>query len=258
MKFIFFLGTVLLIAHDGFARPAKAKLNLFQEPIQLHYVERGPYAVTGANDEPTGVVATPSEEALKNANIPFVWTKTPINRQFALIKENKGRHCSIGLMQTKSRAKFSKFSEPVYIGQPFIAIINPKVPLKPHLTIDEMLKKHTILVKENLTMGDELSAKVLASPNAMLTSVDSDQMVQMVAHGRADFMMISNEEVLYYLKKGTIAKGDLIFRQLDDVNLRFERRFMCSRSVSQRTLEKLNAEIAKLHVQPAKYIPITN
>lgn len=225
-------------------------------PITLHYVDRGPYAVTDASGEPTGLVATPSADVFRKAKVPFVWRRTPLNRQFVVIKENKGQDCAIGLTPTKSREGFSKFTAPVYIGQPFIAILNPRVPLKPRMTMDELLKKYTILVKENMTMGDALTAKVLASPHSVLTSVDSTQMVKMIARGRADFMMISNEEVLYHLKEGTIVRGELHFRELDDVKLRFARSFMCSKSVDDKTIQKLNAVIAKMHVRPAKYIPI--
>jgi len=215
--------------------------------ISLHYMDRPPYAVTGSNGQPTGVVASPAEKVFKIAKVPFVWMRTPVNRQFATIKENKGFDCALGFEKTTERAEFGKFTETIYTGQPLVALINPRIKVKNGVTLTEMLSKYNILVKENLTQGDELTRIISQSPNRILTSVESVQMVQMIAHGHADFMMISNEEVDYFLKHGILDSKDIRVLALPDVKRRFNRRIMCSKSVDDKIITKLDKAIAKLN-----------
>ncbi len=223
-----------------------------EKPIVLHYVDRPPYALTQPNGEPTGLVATPAAQVLKKAKIPFVWSKTPINRQFAMIKENKGPHCALGMEQTASRSEFAKFTDPVYISQPLVAIIHPRVTEKRGVSFATMLSKYTILVKENYTLGDEITAMVLKSPNKKLTTQESSQMVQMIALGRDDFMMISNDEVEYYIQQGVLNPKGIRLMELPGAKKRFTRRMMCSKSVDDKVIQKLNRAISSLNVKPAK------
>jgi uncharacterized protein (TIGR02285 family) len=223
-----------------------------ETPIMLHYVDRPPYAVTQADGKPTGLVASPAEYVFKKAKVPFVWSKTPINRQFAMIKENKGLHCALGMEQTASRSEFAKFTEPVYISQPLVAIMNPRVTEKRGVSFATMLSKYSILVKENYTLGDEITAMVLKSPNAKLTTQESSQMVQMIALGRHDFMMISNDEVEYYIKQGILNPKGIRLMELPGAKKRFTRRMMCSKLVDDKVIQKLNRAIRTLNVKPAK------
>jgi len=223
-----------------------------ETPLKLHYVDRPPYAMTQANGEPSGLVATPVTDALRKAKIPFIWVKTPINRQFAMIKENNGLHCALGMEQTPSRSEFAKFTEPVYISQPLVAILHPKITDKKGVTIQELLTKYSILVKENYTLGDDITAMVLKSPLKKLTSQESVQMVQMIAMGRGDFMMISNDEVEYYINQGILNPKSIRLMELPDAKKRFTRRLMCSLSVDDRAIQKVNRIIKTLKVKPAK------
>lgn len=219
------------------------------ESITLHYIDRPPYAISQNETQPIGVVADPAEKAFKKAKIPFVWAKTPVNRQFAIIKENKGLDCAIGLEQTPSRQEFAKFTEPVYISAPLVAIVNKsRVKEKKGITLVQMLAKYSILVKENYTLGDEITALVNRSPSRNLTSVESSQMVQMIALGHADFMMISSDEVAYYLKHGILNGNAIRIMNFPDVQKRFTRRIMCSKAVDDKTIAKLDKAIEHLEV----------
>lgn len=240
---MFAIFCALFVARFAFAQS--------ETPLTIHYVERAPYAVVQANGEPAGVVATPAAEVLRKAQIPFVWAKTPVNRQFAIIKENTGRDCTLGMEQTPSRNHFAKFTEPVYISQPLVAILHPSVQEKKGVTIRKLLQKYSILVKENYTLGDDLTALVMKSPKKQLTSSESIQMVQMIALDRADFMMISNDEVEYYINQGILAPKEIRLMELPDAKKRFTRRLMCSLKVDDATIQKINREIRKLHVRPA-------
>jgi uncharacterized protein (TIGR02285 family) len=225
------------------------------ETIHLHFSDRPPYAMSGPGGEPSGVVATIAAKVFRQAKIPFVWEKTPVNRQFAILKENKGLNCAIGFEKTEERERFGKFTEPVYISQPFIAITSLKVKEKSGVTLTHLLSKYSVLVKENYTQGAVITQLIANSPNKYVTSVESPQMVQMIARARAraDFMLISNDELEYYVAHGVINSRDIHVLMLSDVNLRFHRRIMCSKSVSDQVIKKLDRVIVTLHIQPTPY-----
>jgi polar amino acid transport system substrate-binding protein len=223
------------------------------EVITLHYMNRPPYMMSKEGSSPIGVVAEPAEEAFKKAKIPFVWEKTPVNRQFALIKANQGLHCAVGFEETALRRKFAKFSEPLYIGQPFIAITSLKVNEKSGVTLKYMLSKYTILAKENYSQGDVVTSLIMESKNKYLTSTPSKHMVRMIAQGHGDFMMLSNEELEYYVQHGIVDPKDIHVLTFSDVNLRFARRIMCNQRVDDRIIQKLNKVIATMKVTPTAF-----
>lgn len=229
-----------------------------EDQIWIHFVDRPPYAISGEDGTPEGVVATPARKILKKIKAKYGWLKTPVNRQFAIIKENKGFDCALGLEQTPSRSEFSKFTDPVYIGQPLVALINNTIKEKKGVTFEELLQQYAIIVKENYTMGDDITAKVMKSPKKILTSIESPQMVQMVERGRADFMMISNEEIEYYVRNQILDPDKVHVLELPDVKKRFTRRLMCSKSVSDNFIKKINAAIGTLNVVPAKFKKLRN
>ena len=221
------------------------------EPITLHYVDRPPYAITMPHGRPSGLVATPAEEVFKKAKIPFIWANTPVNRQFNIIKSNTKNQCSLGMEKTESRSAFAKFTEPVYISQPLMAIMPPEINEKSTITLAEMISKYSILVKENYTLGDELTSLVMKSPKKQMITSESIQMVRMIAHARADFMLISNDEVEYYINKGILDPKSIRVRKIADVNKNFTRRIMCSKAVDDKIIAKLDAVIKTLNVKPA-------
>jgi uncharacterized protein (TIGR02285 family) len=229
----------------------KAGNLMAMEPIILHYVDRPPYAISdNSQSDPKGLVADPTEYVFKKAKIPFIWSKTPINRQFMLIKSNKANHCAIGMEKTIGRSEFATFTEPVYMSPPLVAIMRPQINESKNMTIVEMLSKYSILIKENYTLGDELTDLVMKSPKKEITSSESIQMVKMVAQGHADFMMISNDEVEYYIKSGVLRPESIRLRKLIDVNKSFTRRIMCNKSIDPAIIAKLNSVIKTLNIQP--------
>jgi hypothetical protein len=124
---------------------------------------------------------------------------------------------------------------------------------KSGVSLHHLLSKYTIIAKENYTQGDVVTTLIANSPNKYLTSAPSRQMVQMIAQGRADFMLISNDEVEYYVQHGVVNPKDIRVLSLSDVHIRFARRIMCSKRVNDRIIEKLNRVIATMNVKPAPF-----
>lgn len=239
----FLLMAALLLSQRAFA----------SEPVQLYYVDRPPYAISHPSGDPTGMVAGPASKIFKLAHVPVIWMKSRVNRIFSVLKENSGPDCALGYERTKSRLPFAKFTKPLYIGEPVVALASLKVKEKVGVSFAHLLAKHTILFKENYTVGDVITELIKKSPNSYITTIDSAQMVQMISHGSVDFMLISNEEITYFVRHGVLDPRTVRIFELPDVKIRFQRRIMCSKSVDDQTIEKLNAAISTLKVQPVHF-----
>lgn len=238
----------LLIAHLLLVAQAHAL-----EPIRLHFVDRPPYAISHPTGDPTGIVATPASRVFKLAHIPVIWTKSRVNHIFSIIKENRGADCALGFEKTPSRSAFANFTNALYIGEPVVALTSLNVTEKNGVTLAQLLSKYRILYKEYYTLGDEITNQISHNPRSYSTTVDSVQMVQMVSQSAVDFMMISNEEITYFVKHGVLNPSNIRVLELPDVKIRFHRRLMCSKSVSDSVIRKLNAAISTLDIQPKHF-----
>lgn len=219
------------------------------EPIYLHYPDRAPYAMTTKDGKATGLFSTPAGNAFKKAHLPFVWVKTPINRQFLLLKENTAegdeRHCAVGFYKTAEREQYAKFTKPYYKSQGLVAIANKSIKKEKFKTFEEFMKNHTILLKENYSYGPEVDGFLQKlKPNKVTTSGEAEQMIQMITQGHGDFMVISREEINYYFNKGSAKKSKLHVMTFPDLPKGLFRYMMCSQSVSNKTLAKLNRSIS--------------
>lgn len=231
-----------------FLLATSSKLFAKQTPIFLHYAERPPYAITVSEGHVTGLFSTPMEKAFKKAKIPFVWVKTPINRQFLLMKENttpgSERHCAVGYYKTPEREKTTKFTRAYYQTQGLVVIAGLKIKKNNIKTFKKFMKTYSIVIKENYSYGpqvDEFLKKI--KPNTITTSGEAPQMIDMVTQGHGDYMVVSREEINYYFKKGYAKKDKLHVYTFPDLTKSLYRYVMCSKSVSDKTLAKINAAI---------------
>ncbi len=215
------------------------------EPIRLHYIDRPPYAVSQSNEEPTGVVASRASRAFNLAKIPFAWVKTPVNRQFALIKQNAGQDCVLGVEKLASRTDFAKFTDPLYVSQPVVALTNLKITEKEGVTLRQLLKKYRIFHRETSSLSDEIVTLINQSPNAYVTTIDTFQTAQLISHGDGDFMLISKDLAEYYIKHRLLNPNSVRILSLPDLKARFNRRIMCCKKVDDSVIERLNQAIQK-------------
>ncbi|MFZ3230267.1 MAG: transporter substrate-binding domain-containing protein [Pseudobdellovibrio sp.] len=227
---------------------SSAKVFAKEKILTLHYAERPPYAVTDLNGQAYGLFSTPIVKALKKAKIPFLWVKTPINRQFLLLKENKNAGddpvCAVGYYKTSEREKFTKFSKPYYLSKGLVVVTGIKIKKKKDQTFENFMKNHTIILKENYSYGPEVDALLLKlNPNKVTTPGEAEQMIEMVTLGHGDYIVMSREEIDYYIKKGSAKKTLLSVLTFSDLPKGLFRYLMCSKSVSDQAMDQINKNI---------------
>ncbi len=214
--------------------------------VRLHFTDRPPYSVPTNDGNAKGLYADPSSAAFKKAGVPFKWEQTPYNRQQTLLKENKNpgqdMHCAIGYFRTPEREVYAKFTEAVYRSKPMVAIAN--LQLKEVPTFEQMLKQYTIVVKESYSYGADVDAMIKQlKPKQVVTPGQPSQVYQMIVGGRADYMIASQEEVDYYVQTGVVDATKVKILVFPDMPRGLYRHIICSKSVSDDIINRLNKVI---------------
>lgn len=229
------LSLVTLLMADNFVSSS--------EMITLHYMPRPPYAMK-KGDTVEGLYATPAAEAFTKAHIPFQWAETPVNRQFNILKDNRGLDCAIGFFKKPERELFVNFTKPYYKGKEGAVLANIEIDYKPDYSFRKFLAspKNIILMKDNFSYGkvaDEIIQEL--KPNKYITTTENSQMVQMIKMRSNYYMMATMEELDYFMEKNSFVKDKdirlLTFKDMPPSELRY---IICSKKVDKSIIEKLN------------------
>jgi polar amino acid transport system substrate-binding protein len=211
--------------------------------LTLHYQERAPYSVTQNNGTVTGLVATPAAQALSQAAVAFVWSRTPSQRQLALIQEGDGLHCGVGWFRNPERSALGKFSKPLYRDRPFGALARNDSPLRSGMRGVEALALagETLLVKDGYSYGAQLDRLIAAqTPAPVKTSAEMLQMLRMVAAGRAGWIIVTPEESQVLREEIGPAAAGLRSVAFADIAAGETRHLYCNRSVPDAWLARID------------------
>lgn len=216
-----------------------------ENPIQLYYYDRAPYAVTDTQGDVSGLTATPAANAFKQAGIPFHWKKMPFKRQLVTIKHNKKIACGIGWFKNPERESFARFTDPIYQDKPAVAISKQgNNALEQHRDLKNLFedKQVKLLVKDGFSYGvyvDELINKYDPKIVSVVTS-SNVQMLQMILSGRADYFFISEEEAEHIILSAGYEISQFQLQHFDDMPASNRRYIACSQQVSPETIDLLN------------------
>jgi uncharacterized protein (TIGR02285 family) len=211
--------------------------------IRLHYSVRPPYVIQEANFDVGGLTATPAIDAFKKAKIPYQLHSTPTNRQLMVLQKNEGFDCALGWFKSAEREKFANYSAALYKAKPF-AIITHKDFVTKDQSFESLLKNRSnrILVRDQFSYGEFIDGLLKSlKPNILSTTVDSQQMFQMVKSKRADIMFCNMEEAEYALKS---LPSDLMIYTPPDSPEGPARYIICSKKVPLEVIEKLNLSLS--------------
>ena len=215
-----------------------------QNPIQLYYFERIPYAAENDQGEVTGLSATPAAEAFKKAGIPFQWKKMPFKRQLVTIKHNKKRACGIGWFKNPEREAFARYTDAIYQDKPAITISRKgNVALKQHSILQNLLKDKNVklLVKDGFSYGAYIDGLIEKyDPKMVVATSTNVQMLQMILAGRADYFFTSEEEAEHMIKSAGYSVSQFQLQHYSDMPPGNRRYITCSQQVSPETIDLLN------------------
>jgi len=214
--------------------------------VTLHYNERPPYLV-GKDGQLTGLTGSPAVAAFKAAGVAFNLQSSSSARQLALIKENKGADCGIGWFKNEEREGFGKFTKPIYQDKAQIAITSAKnAKVKDGAAVESILgdKAITLLVKQGYSYGKTLDAMIAKlQPKSTAVTVENVQMLQMIQAERADYMFVAPEEADGLIAAAGFSPAEFRKANFSNAPSGENRYILCSKSVSDDVIAKLNNAI---------------
>lgn len=236
----------LTLLASALAASLLAPLARSDELVTLLYSLRPPYLDDRAQMPPVGLTATPASKAFRDAGIPVVWRNYPTNRQLALVREGREPVCAVGWFHSEERARFAKFTKPIYRDKDWHVLANADFAARGYKTLDEMLrrKETRVLLKDQYTYGDQLD-KLMHSyqPTFASSTGSTTKMMQSVSMGAADLMFVSEDEGSYLMAHAGAHAARVRLLHLPDMPPGPERYLMCSRAVPDDIIARLNKVI---------------
>lgn len=215
-------------------------------PIVLHFNERVPYAYMTAQGV-KGLTAYPAQQAFEVAEIPYQWQVTPSKRQIHLIKTNKTCGCLVGWFKNANREKFAKYTAPLYQDQLPVIITRAGHPvLSKKQSLAEVLSDKELIMgaKEGYSYGTVLDEKIKQyAPRIDWTFHENLQMLIKVHAGRNDYFFLAPEEADGLIESSVFTKEAFDYLSLNGIPKGEKRHLLCSKQVSDKVIERLNAAI---------------
>lgn len=220
--------------------------------ITLHYNQRIPYEYLD-NNRVSGILVEPIVAAFTAAGIPFVWSNTPIKRQFVLLQANRGLDCLVGRYKSPEREAYAQFSVPFYRGKPQVALSlrNQEVVEQEH-SLKALIQNPSIrlLLKDGYIYGPPVDDWIKARPSPpQRTTGESLSMLREVFYGKSDVFLLGQEEAEALLDSSGLPKDQLKIHTFTDAPVGELRYLMCSKQVPRELLERINRYLPELSVK---------
>lgn len=234
-----FFALVLLVGVQVGAQPTS---------VLMVYPEREPFYVTKPDGSVTGLVADPVNAAFAKMGVPINWQLLPFNRVLLMLKKNSAPVCSPGWYKNPEREEYARFSSAIYADQALIGLTRSDFPVKQGISAKELFEQKGIqfLAKTSFSYGAYLDELIKKKPvqEVQITSAPTvSNLVKMIAKSRADFTVVTQEEVAMWVKQEGYIMSDFKVLVFSDVPA-FEKRYiLCSKAVSEKFMVDLDSAI---------------
>jgi polar amino acid transport system substrate-binding protein len=218
-----------------------------EDDLILYYHERAPYSAKQADGSVRGITADIAAKAVSAAGITYHWEDLPSARQMEVIKRAEESSCGLGWFKRPEREAFAKFSVAIYRDLPTIVAAradDSRFAGTPRLDTLFADKRLTLLTKTGYSYGAEIDGKIAAEkPNARADASDNRTMLGMVSRSRVDYMIMAEEEAQDLLSQPDFAAAGLAVYHLADPPAGEYRYLMCSKSVPDAVIARINHAI---------------
>lgn len=221
-----------------------------QNMLTIYYHDRPPYSFLVEDGSVQGITADIVAQAMSVAGIAYRWEELPSARQMAMIKRNQTPSCGLGWFKRSDREAFAKFSAAIYRDLSTIVVARAKDARfagRPSIGALFADKSLILLTKTGYSYGAEIDAKIAAQkPNARADASDSRTMLGMVSRKRVDYMIMAEEEANDLLSQPDFAGAGLSIYHLVDPPDGEYRYLMCSKSVPDDTIARINQALTQI------------
>lgn len=220
------------------------------ETLKVSYLERPPYYFTQQGTA-KGLLIELASQIFEDAAIEVSFKPMPPNRIMYEIKNSDGLHCSVGWFKKPEREAFAKFSLPFYRNRP-ISVLTSKDHVKlfaPYGTLREVFTDNSLIMAtvSSFSYGSYID-KLIKEIKPKIHEVPGErrQLAQLIKKGRASYLLTAPEEVEMLVRSAGFERNAFVMIPMKDVPAGNKRHLMCSRSVSDETIERLNRSILRL------------
>jgi polar amino acid transport system substrate-binding protein len=219
-------------------------------PITIYFHVRPPYAEPGAPVGVKGLLVSPVIKALNETGLEAQWVEMPSARQTEEIKRAVEPTCGLGWFKRPEREEYAVFTAPIYKDRPSVIVARKDdarfaTPTSlQQIFADPALK---LLVKTGYSYGkviDDWLQKY--HPPSEESAGTNEIMLNMIANGRNDYMVMAAEEADYLLERDAPLGAALHAIALSDAPEGEQRYLMCSKSTPADAIARLNAKLVDL------------
>jgi len=225
--------------------------NVQAQEISMVFRDKPPYSYVD-NGVQRGFLLERTQRIMELAGVKARFSDMPPKRIFVEIENNTQPICSFGWYKIPAREKYARFSQPIHQDRPHVVLAGPRSAddVKKHRTLKSLLGASglTLAVVDGVSYGPDIDALIGKFPGTVDRGLVSPQQVaKKVALKRADFMFIDQEDYDYLMSTNPEFKAEGLVRiDYPDLPAGLKRYIMCSQQVSDETMAKLDAAIAKL------------
>ncbi|NVM77237.1 uncharacterized protein (TIGR02285 family) [Duganella sp. SG902] len=204
-----------------------------------HYIENG---------VPKGFLLARSREIFDSAGLSARFVNEPQKRIWANFQHGATNYCSISWYRLPEREAVAQFSQPIHEDLPHTILIAPGMvrQVQAHATLESLLADPSLTLGaiEGVSYGPVLDQAIKTSKNQLMSrTVETTQMMRMLAVGRASFMFVDREDWDFFRQKEKSAQN-LVRYDLPNMPPGLRRYIVCSRDVPPDVMNKLNQAIA--------------
>ena len=217
--------------------------------ITVAWREKAPYYYT-ENGVAQGFLLQRTKDIFAAAGIEAHFVEEPQKRIWANLEHGATNYCSISWYRLPEREAIVQFTRPIHYDPPQTLLIAPGAvaQVEAHATLASLLAdpQLTLGVVDGVSYGPALDALIAHSTNqVMRRTVSVNNMMRMLAAGRASFMFADREDWNYYHAQDK-SRITAVRHDFPDMPPGLKRYMVCTRDVPAAVIDKLNQAIATL------------
>ncbi len=220
------------------------------EAMTISYFERPPYYYTAKNGQPEGFLLNKVVGIMEQAGIEARFLSLTPNQILYVVRHAVSPHCSIGWFKNSQREEFAKFSRPIYQDKPIELLIRKSglARIGKEHTLAAIFNNNSLIFARNIhySYGEYIDGLLgEKEPNSSLTVKGQAGLMQAVAADDKKYILVPPEEAMSLIKRAGYQQEDFALVPLTDIPVGNKRYLMCSQSVSDELLERIDQAIAQ-------------
>lgn len=208
--------------------------------LEVLYELKEPY-VYKKDGKITGPALSTVLRALKQTDLKYTFKNKTFQEQIKEIKANKKKICAIAWEKKNTYEKFAKYSKAIYQDKPLGIITQRRHKFENRVDIAEIIesRKYKVLVKKDFPYSKKLTNVLDQLPKKIVHTKKDHNLVTLVAKKKGDFAFIPYADAMKFIKTHKY-RSRIKFVELSGIESSNDRYMVCSLSVSDNTIEKIN------------------